>query len=511
MQHQGPLSSNRFIQVTTSVTSILLLYNIILLLFIFDNHLISPDINRGPMYEEVYRLLKGQPIYSAPTINYVSLAYNPFFILISAFLAKLLGLSVSGVRLTAILGTLGAGIIIYLALFKETQNKWYGFAGAGIFAGAYFVLDAYYDFANADTWMLFCALLGFFLLNDVASPNKTFWGILFLCLSFWFKQQGLILLIAGLIFITVKLGVKRSIPYWVLAGLIVPVSYIYLGPKIFGNYFSYFTYQVPSKWTEFTIDALLRFAKHFIRHWPFLFVFAVYLFTYRLQKRRLDTVWLFCLPFALAVGFLGVLDPGSENNVFLVSDTWLIITGMLGMSEYLKMMPEEYLGGKHVPLINRMLNGRNEIIIFAILLSAVINIFPPQKAIVPHGAWGDYYDLLNRVCNLKGQVYMPEIGQLPSGCRLEWTAHWVPMEDMVRNPNGYTSKNPLIANILVEAKNPTSKTYIITNWPLADDPLIGFLSEDYVLVQDLGDRYASLRGMPGRFGGHTWPRYIYAS
>ena len=507
--------TNKYVQLGLGLVGVLALYNLILLLVIFINHLYSPDINRGSMFEAMYRVANGLVLYPTPTLEYTAIAYNPMFSLLSAVLSKLFGISTFTLRLTAILGTIGSCLLIFQIVKKETSNVGYGLIAAGLFSGAYFVFDAYYDYANPDSWLLLAVLLGLYLINttntDKFSP-RYYLGVLFLCLSFWFKQQGIIMLGAGLLYITFRVGFRRSIVYWLIAGLLVPFLLLFIGPKIFGSHFLFYTLEVPSKWSDLTLWSIGRYAKHLVLHWPLLTIFSVFYFLVKAYRQEVvSNVWLFFLPFAIFIGVLGVTDPGSENNVFLLPDVWLILVGLKAISEYV----QGSLNGSvsRYRILNYVLGyahaQRVGLSMFFLLISLLVNLFPVQKAIIPNSVKADYEDFINYVCNLDGAVYLPQVGQLPDGCRVQWTAHWVALEDMIRSSRGFSSKDPRIVALFQDLVVPSSRVYIITDWPLEDDPVLQFLTEDYTLLDDWGERYRSLRGMEGRYGGFVWPRYVY--
>jgi hypothetical protein len=129
--------------------------------------------------------------------------------------------------------------------------------------------------------------------------------------------------------------------------------------------------------------------------------------------------------------------------------------------------------------------------------------------LIPARAWLDYDALVTQVRALGGNVYMPGVGQLPGDLRLPVPVHWVPLEDLVRGGRHHDSGDPLVRAILEEVERPRGDAFIIADRPLAEDDLLGFLAEHYELVEDMGDRYATLRALPGWYSGRTWPRYLY--
>ena len=85
---------------------------------------------------------------------------------------RVLGSSLLTLRLVSIMGMLGAGVVIYLAV-RHSAGTWWGLVAAGLFAAAYRVMDTYLDNAHADSWMLFVALLGSYLVERNSSRVRT--------------------------------------------------------------------------------------------------------------------------------------------------------------------------------------------------------------------------------------------------------------------------------------------------------------------------------------------------
>ena len=60
-------------------------------------------------------------------------------------------------------------------------------------------------------------------------------------------------------------------------------------------------------------------------------------------------------------------------------------------------------------------------------------------------------------------------------------------------------------------RNPETTVYVLTNHPLATlPPPVSELAATYALVEDYGQRFALLGGLPRRFD-HGYPRYLYRS
>lgn len=467
-----------------------------LLVAIWMNHLLGPDIQRGVMLETVNRMIQGLPTYPTPTAEYVGGVHNPLFAVLGTIASLVIGEGATVLRFVAIIGALGSWVLIFVIVKDATNSSLMGFIAFGLFASAYLAFDGYLDYANSDSWLLFSSLLGLYILNKTKTKRGWFLGILILCISFWFKQHGAFMAVAGLVYLTLVIR-QKAIPYWVMAFLLVPAAYIFIGPLLFGDKFIYYTYTVPRAWSEFNYYTIERILKYFIRHWAILGATSLVGVVCTLKAKNKLSLWEITLPFALLVGVLGSLDPGSENNQYILPGVSLIICGTITFHRFYAQWNKHNTSHGYIVVSQTL-----------ILLAFLQNYYYISSAFFPKTAWKDYDSLVEYIQSLDGTVYMPTIGQLPYDIHLKYTASWVQLEDLVRGPGKNTYDNPLIRSILTDIIVPKGKMYIITEVPLEQDSLLSFLSDYYILVDDLGDQYKSLRAVPGRFE-RGWLRYVY--
>ena len=61
----------------------------------------------GGVLAHVARILRGQPLYARPTLEFTPFLYPPLYYAVSAAVAKLVGLSLVPLRLVSVVATLG--------------------------------------------------------------------------------------------------------------------------------------------------------------------------------------------------------------------------------------------------------------------------------------------------------------------------------------------------------------------------------------------------------------------
>jgi hypothetical protein len=445
------------------------------------------DLMEGTVLQHVQRAAAGVPIYPAPSPDFVALAYNPLYYELGAAVGSLTGVSLPMLRLLSMLAATLSALVIFVVVREKTGGVWWAFVAAGLFAAAYDVMECYFATAHSDAWFLAAALLGTLVLDRTRSRIGSMAGIALLVASFWFKQHGALFVIGGLGYLSLRDGL-RSWPAWAVVAVLGPGIYLLVGPSLFGPYFHYFTWEVPRQWgTELRLRSMLRFAGFVALFYPVLA--ASSLASLARHWRRPDA-WRVQLVYAIVSGAMGAMDRGSAENVFIAMGTFFILVGTIGLSEWGRTA-----AASPMPQI-------------ALLLAFITLAYDPRSVIPSPRAAEAYADLVGSLRRLGGPVFGPWQGQLPSGFVLEPAAHWVALEDLVRGPGRDPAHSPVVRRLTAPALRHAGPAFILANQPLETHAVLAFLTDDYVLACDLGDRFAALRVLPKRYD-HGWPRYLY--
>ena len=449
------------------------------------------DVMEFAVLQHVMRVLQHQPIYDVAQPGFVALAYNPLYYFAALPMIRLLGPSLFALRLFSIFAALGCAAILYRVVTGETRSAWWGLLTVGLFAAAYRAMDAYLETAHSDSWMIFTALLGTWLIGRNHSRLWNWAGLLLLVAAFWFKQHGAFFALGGALFLTWRDGWARSWMYWLALLLLGPALDFFAGTALFGPQFHYYTWEVPRGWSRLGPSTFVRPLMFFSRRYGVLLVSALLLILHLAWKdRRRVSAWHFQFPFAVLTALLGSLDRDSSNNVFIPLGVWTVLVGTLGLHT---------LVTRPVPARGIRLDR------LAIFLSFALLFYDPRSVITSRRAGEQYADLIRMLRALPGSVYAPWIGQLPGDYRFVPAAHWAALDDMTRAGGGGLQATRVA---LAPAIHPPGRAYVLTNRPLGGYPGLDLLSPYYVLDADLGDRFAALRGLPRRWD-HGWPRYLY--
>lgn len=117
----------------------------------------------------VYRLAHHQPLYTAPTLDYVPYLYAPLYFYVCAFLAKWTGVSFFTLRLVSTLSALGTLTVLFAFVYRETRSAFSSIAAVGLFASMYAVIGAWFDIGRVDSLFIFLFTLALYT-TRFASP-----------------------------------------------------------------------------------------------------------------------------------------------------------------------------------------------------------------------------------------------------------------------------------------------------------------------------------------------------
>jgi len=149
----------------------------------------SPDLHI------VQRILQGKAVYAAPSMEFVSFAYTPFYFYISALSSLPLGLSYLPLRMVSLTASLCTVSLIFLFVKRETGNRLWSCIAAGLFAATNGILSGWFDLARVDALFVALLMASIYVLrfHGASGPSAVLAGLL-LFLT-WFTKQS----VAGII------------------------------------------------------------------------------------------------------------------------------------------------------------------------------------------------------------------------------------------------------------------------------------------------------------------------
>jgi 4-amino-4-deoxy-L-arabinose transferase-like glycosyltransferase len=302
----------------------------------------------GGSLDQVRRILAGQTLYAAPSLEFTAFIYPPLYFYLAAALATVTGLDFFPLRLLSFLASLGAFALIFLIVKEETRNRFAGFVSACLFAATFRLSGAWFDLGRTDSLLMFFLLLTLYLIKCKPSPaHLVLAGIAAAC-AFHCKQSALAINAALMIGALLLYG-RRALPFIVSALLVTGISFAWL------NYWTdgwawFYLFTLPARhgisdkmiiafWTR---DLLARF-------WVACLASAYCLLT-KLAKgrKRVALFYLLVSGAMVAVSWVGRLNSGGYANALFPAYAILAILFGLALSRALEfaqdMPPDRKIG-----------------------------------------------------------------------------------------------------------------------------------------------------------------------
>jgi hypothetical protein len=116
----------------------------------------------GYVYLTALRAFHGQPLYPRPSLDFIPYMYPPLYYYVTAWLGRIMGMTISTMRMASILSTVGCFAVIYTLVWTEVRRHWAAFAAAGIYAGCYTVCQEWFDLGRLDSFFILLVLVAMY-------------------------------------------------------------------------------------------------------------------------------------------------------------------------------------------------------------------------------------------------------------------------------------------------------------------------------------------------------------
>jgi Dolichyl-phosphate-mannose-protein mannosyltransferase len=117
------------------------------------------DWMEGGSVELAARVVAGHSLYATPSLGFVGWTYPPLYYLISAGVAKLIGVGFLPLRLVSLTASLVSMATLAWIVIRETGSRIAGLVAAGLFAATFRISGAWFDTGRVDSLFLALTLL----------------------------------------------------------------------------------------------------------------------------------------------------------------------------------------------------------------------------------------------------------------------------------------------------------------------------------------------------------------
>jgi hypothetical protein len=143
------------------------------------------------MLIRVDRILDGRPLYAAPSIDYATIMYPPFYYYAASMPALALGPKLIALRLVTAVAIAAILIYVFLFVFRETRSMLFGLAAVGLYASFYAESQGLLDVGRPDTLMTAFLLAALYHSRDLESKRAVLLVAVCWLLGFHTKQSML--------------------------------------------------------------------------------------------------------------------------------------------------------------------------------------------------------------------------------------------------------------------------------------------------------------------------------
>jgi dolichol-phosphate mannosyltransferase len=254
------------------------------------------DWMEGVHMAQVHRLLAGQPLYTAPSLEYTPVLYGPLYPYFATAVAFFAGESYTILRAISLAAALGSQILIWRLVACITKSPEAAWIATGLYAGSYAAVGYNFDGARVDSFALFFVLLHACLVWR--SRNQGLWISLAAAiagtLAVLAKQTSLAPVLALSLWAFIA-GGRQGRRTGVLTGTLVAVSQIAL-VWISDGWFGYYLYKLPSSHAILQSNVIM-FLKDSFFHWFcagfLLSLWAIYLLIKKEKAKALFYAFFF--------------------------------------------------------------------------------------------------------------------------------------------------------------------------------------------------------------------------
>lgn len=463
------------------------------------------DYIEGVMMDHIVRLSQGRPIYVAPSLDFITLAYMPGFATVSSLLARLFGPHFWVPRLVSLLSMCGLITLVILIVRAETRRWTWGIAGAAILTMSYGVTGGHYDVGRPDSLMLFLALSGLATLRFTTGTRGAVASALLLTAAFFTKQHAVWFGIAAIAHLAVNDRARlRPFAATLMAGCAggFLLLSLWLGP-----WFRFYTWEIPTRWSEVNRFRIVHYVGQGLLGSHALVVLPALLSLGLVNPpwRGRGGLWMFAGLAGLATGFMATLDPDAFRHVMNPTVVAFSVLGPIAMARLVTaFVPAARDPGAPVPPIAAF--------IFCLLS---VPLLYPVRSHMPHAHGQAAHDsLVQTLRSYPGPVLVLYHGfygwQAGKGAGL----HQITLDDVIRAPgNSLLRRDPQYFHRLFEPlRTGPNRPMILTDVRLDHSgsesrELWRDVARYYRLASELSPEVA--KAANPITGNHWTPRYLY--
>ncbi len=375
----------------------------------------------GASLQQVQRILSGQPLYVAPSLDFIPLVYPPLYYYLSALVAALIGGTFLSLRLVSFLASLGSCAVIYLLIRRESENTFAALLGSGLYVATFRLSEAWFDLARIDSPFLFFLLAAIYLARFYPTRRGQLAAGAALALAFLTKQTALF--VALPIMVGTLILHRRTALYLVGSAALLMAASTAALEMMHRGWYLYYTVYLPQQHTMATKMLVGFWTRDIVApFWPTALL-ALLCAGGLLREPRTRLALFY---WAVAAGMVGVswagrLNRGGFKNALLPAYALLCILFGLALARVLARLQKQ-----------RTREHMAEIAIYVLCIAQfLLLVYNPIRQIPTAEDRAAGWELVQTIRGLPGDVLIPYHPYLLTLAAKPAHAHWTGMEELL--------------------------------------------------------------------------------
>jgi 4-amino-4-deoxy-L-arabinose transferase-like glycosyltransferase len=377
----------------------------------------------GCSADHVIRILSGQKLYVAPSLDFVPFIYTPLYFYVSAALSEILGTGFLSLRLVSFISSLGCFLFIFLMVKRETRSVFWGIVGFCLFAASFRISGAWFDIARPDSLFLLFLLAGLYIIKFKKSSVWYLFAGVLVSLSFLTKQTALFISLPIVVYCVLS-NRRRSAFFIGTVVLIIGISTFLLN-RIHDGWYNYYVFDLPRQHSLVKNMLIDFWTKDLISKLPIACILSLF-YLYVLLKKSDKQNFLFYL--FMSMGMLGGawfsrLHVGGYDNVLFPAYAALSI--LLGLGAYNVF--------EFIRAVSSYKRGFMEISFYLVLIVQFLVLAYNPRAQIPTQRdleAGRFF--VETMAQLPGDIMVPYHSYLPTLAGKKSHAHHQAVSDVIR-------------------------------------------------------------------------------
>ena len=426
--HTGPRADTRALRVLEGMAFAalaLLVLSFVGVVALRSRHPFELEWMEGGMLAHVGRVLRGQPVYAAPDLDFVSFLYPPLYYYAAAALSWLVGEGFGPLRALSIASAVASFGLLYRIVWRESHSRAGAAVAAGLLVASYERSGAWFDLARNDSFSLLWLLLVVERLRAARTPANAALAGLALAAAF-FVKQSVVVVAAPLALACWWIDRRQALLFAATAAAAAAVGVLALDLSS-GGWFSYYTLWLPR---HHPVEAgrSLSFWLHDIGAVfgvAFAAVVADQVWRLRRAGRELRDAWFWpaLLAGGLAASWSVRLAVGAHLNNLIPA--YAVLSLGAGLA---------YADGRR--LAARAGGARAALLPAALLLQLGLLAYDPRPLVPTARDRAAGEALVARIAALPGDVFIPNHGYLARRAGKRAFAHTLAIDNLLVEDRG---------------------------------------------------------------------------